>query len=197
VAENVVAPLVVFYAVLALFGMRGAIIAALVWCYVAVGARLVLRRPVPGILVLGALTLTARTAVGLGSGSVFLYFLQPSLGNFAVGALFLASVPAGRPLAARLAGDFCALPPDLLTHSRVRSFFSRVTLLWALVFAVNGATTLWALLTVPAAQFPIISTAASSVATVLAIGGSLLWFRSSLREAGVRLRLGPAVQTPA
>lgn len=194
-AENVLAPLVVFYAVLAVVGVDGAIIGALAWCYVAVAVRLVLRKPVPAMLIVGALLLTVRTAVGLATGSVFLYFLQPSLGNFALGALFLASVPAGRPLAARLAGDFCALPPGLLRHERLRHFFRRVSLLWALVFCVNGATTIWALLSVPVTAFPLVSTGVSTVAIVLAIAGSLWWFRRTLRRVGVRLRIGH--QAPA
>lgn len=190
--ENVLAPLAVFYAVLAVVGMRGAIIGALTWCYLAVVARLALRRPVPAVLVVTALLLTMRTVVGLATGSVFLYFLQPSLENFVLGGLFLASVPLGRPLVARLAGDFCALPPDLLGHIRLRRFFSRVSMLWAAVFAVNGVSTLVLLLRLPAVDFPVVSALASMLAVLLAAGGSLLWFRRSLGGAGVRLRMGAA-----
>lgn len=191
-AENVLAPLAVFYAVLATVGMRGAIIGALSWCYLAILARLVLRRPVPAVLVVTALLLSLRTVVGLATGSVFLYFLQPSLENFVLGALFLASVPLGRPLVARLAGDFCALPADLLGHIRLRQFFSRVSMLWAAVFAVNGLSTLWVLLRLPAVDFPLVSTALSFTAVLVAAGSSLVWFRRSLGTAGVRLRLGPS-----
>ena len=194
--ENVLAPVAVFYAVLSTVSLRGAFIGALCWCYAAIALRLLRRRPVPVLLVLSALLLTVRSAIGLATGSAFLYFLQPSLGNFVIGGLFLASVPFGRPLAARLAGDFCTFPPGLVGHDGLRRFFRGVSLLWAMVFCVNGAVTLWMLVTIPITQFLLVTTSSSTFTILLAIGLSLLWFRRSLRGAGLRLRLG-AVAAPA
>lgn len=196
--ENVLAPLGVFYAVLATAGLQGAFIGALCWCYAAIGLRLACRRPVPVLLWLSAALLTARSAVEFATGSAFLYFLQPSLANFVVAGLFLLSVPAGHPLAARLAGELCMFPPLLMSHDGLRRFFSRVSLLWALVFCVNGAVTLWMLVTLPVAQFLIVTTGSSTMVIVVSAGLSLWWFRRSLRAAGVRLRLGfaPAGSAP-
>ena len=67
----------------------------------------------PGVLVIAALGLTARSVVALASGSsgLFVYFLQPSLATALVGGAFLFSVPLGRPLAEKLAHDFVPMPP--------------------------------------------------------------------------------------
>ena len=72
-------PLAVFYGALSLIGVWGALLAALGWSYAAIVRRLVTRKPLPGLLLLGAAGLTARTAVAALSGSVFVYFLQPTL----------------------------------------------------------------------------------------------------------------------
>ena len=75
--------------------MWGGLVAALAWSYTAVIRRVVTRTPVPGLLLLGVVGITARTLVALVSGSVFVYFLQPTLTTVLVGAVFLVSVPAG------------------------------------------------------------------------------------------------------
>src|SRR5262245_33718033 len=111
--EGTLIPLALFVGCLRFLGVWGAMTAGLLWVYSAIGVRLTLRKRVPGILVLGAVTLTARTIIALVSGSVLVYFLQPSLGTMLVALAFLMSVPLGRPLAGRLADDFCPLPSDV------------------------------------------------------------------------------------
>src|SRR5690606_36304461 len=118
-------------------------------------------RPVPGLLVLGAAGLTARTVVALVSGSVFVYFLQPTLTTVAVAAVFLLSVPAGRPIAERLAADFCPLPDTFTGSPPVRRFFARITVLWAFVQLANAAFSVWLLLTQPVTTYYAAKTAAS------------------------------------
>ena len=108
--EGTLVPLVLFLVGLRFLGVWAAMIAGLVWVYSAIGIRLWLRRPVPGLLALGAVTLTARTIVAIISHSVVVYFLQPSLGTMLVASAFLLSVPLDKPLAGRLAADFCPLP---------------------------------------------------------------------------------------
>src|SRR5690606_25213113 len=60
VLEGVVAPLAVFYTALAVLGLTGALIAAVAWVYAGVAWRLILRRPVPGTMLLAAIAITAR-----------------------------------------------------------------------------------------------------------------------------------------
>ena len=118
--------------------MWGAVLIGLGWTYAAVARRLIMGQRVPGILLLTAVTLTARTVVALASGSVVLYFLQPTLGTALVAAAFLLSVPLGRPLAERLARDFCPIPSGVLAHASVRRFFLQITLLWAFTQLANA-----------------------------------------------------------
>lgn len=189
-AENTLAPTAVFYAILVTVGLFWAMIGGLGLCYLTIAVRLVRRQPVPALLLLAAALVSARTLIGVLSGSAFLYFLQPSLGNFVIGGLFLLSVALGRPLAGRLAGEFVAFPEHLTGHDRLRAFFRRVSLLWAFVFCVNGAVTIWMLVSVPLTSFVVLSFGASTALVVAGIGLSVWWFRSALRRAGVRLRLG-------
>src|SRR5690349_12559960 len=82
--EATLIPLALFYASLWLIGVWGALLVALGWSYLALARRLLLDRRVPGLLILGVIGLTVRTAIAIASGSVFVYFLQPTLGSIAV-----------------------------------------------------------------------------------------------------------------
>jgi intracellular septation protein A len=190
--ESTLVPLVLFYVLLSLVGLDGGLVAALSWSVLALGRRLVLRRKIPAVLVLTTLLLVARSVLGLVTGSIFLYFLQPTLQNFLIAFVLLASLPFGRPFLAKLADDFCAFPSAFSEHPRVVRFFRQVSLLWALVFVTNGATTLYILAKDTVGDFLMVSTAGSySVIGVAAIV-SLVWFRRALRGEGIVLRLGPA-----
>jgi hypothetical protein len=195
--ENTLAPLLVFYAILVTVGLFWAFVGALALCYLTIFVRLLRRAPVPALLLLCAALLTARSIIGVLTGSAFLYFLQPSLGNFVIGALFLISVAIGRPMAGRLAGEFCAFPSGLVDHHRLRGFFRQVSLLWAFVFCANGAVTIWMLVRVPVTEFLFLSFGSSTGLIIVGVALSLWWFRRSLQRAGMRLRLGIAEATPA
>jgi hypothetical protein len=190
VFEATLVPLAVFYVTLWAFGVWGALAAALAWSYGAVLRRAITGRRLPGILVLGSILLTVRTIVAVASGSVFIYFLQPTLGTVMVAGAFLLSVPAGRPLAERLATDFLPIPPSLLARPHMRRFFSRISLLWAFVNLGNAAVTLWLLVSQPLATYVVAKTFVSLTATVVAIAVSVLWFTVSMRGQGVRVQFG-------
>jgi hypothetical protein len=166
-------------------GVWGAMAAGLAWGYGLIGLRLLLRRRVPGVLVIGTATLTARTLIAAISGSTFVYFLQPTLGTAAIAAAFLLSVPLDRPLAGRLAADFCPIPADFRANTHVRRFFRQVSLLWAFTQAINVGLTLWLLFTQSLATYVVAKTAASSTLTVSAIIISTLWFRRSMARHGI------------
>jgi hypothetical protein len=190
--ESTLVPLCLFYLLLTIVGLDGGLFAALGWSLFALGRRLVLRKGVPAILLLTTGLLIARTLLGLATGSIFLYFLQPTLQNFLIGFALLASIPLGKPFLAKLANDFCAFPTAFSEHPRVQQFFRRVSVLWALVFVTNGATTLYILAKWTVGDFLMVSTAGSYTLIGLAIVGSLLWFRRALRGEGITVRLGPA-----
>ena len=129
VIESTIIPLGLFLLGLHLIGVWGAMFAGLGYVYSAIAVRLVLGRRVPGILLIGALTLSVRTVIAMASHSTVVYFLQPSLGTIVVAAAFLLSVPIGRPLAGRLAADFCPLSREVHGNRHVRDFFRRISLL--------------------------------------------------------------------
>jgi intracellular septation protein A len=182
--------LVLFYLLLTLVGLDGGLIAALAWSMIALGRRVIMRKPIPAVLLLTTGLLVARTVLGLVTGSIFLYFLQPTLQNFLIAGVLLVTLPFGRPFLAKLANDFCAFPSDFSEHPGVAQFFKRVSLLWALVFMTNGATTLYILAKATVGDFLMVSTAGSYTVVGIAICVSLLWFRRSLRSEGITLRLG-------
>src|SRR6185437_2713148 len=143
--ETVLAPLGLFWLMLTLTNLTGGLVAALSWALGVLLCRLFTRSPIPAVLWLTTGLLVIRTAIGYATGSVFLYFLQPTLQNFVIAFVLLATLGLRRPLIARLADDFCAFPVALTSNLRVQRFFRRVSLLWALVFLTNGAATLWVL----------------------------------------------------
>ncbi len=193
--ETTLIPLGLFYLLFTVVGLTAGLLAALGWAVVALGWRVAVRAPIPAVLVLTTGLLAVRTAIGLVSQSTFLYFLQPSLQNFLIAAVLLASIPLDRTFLARLADDFCVMPAVVSTNARVQRFFRRVSLLWALVFLTNGATTLWALAQRTVGEFLLVSTALSYTVIAIAALGSLLWLRRELRLAGIRLKLRPDTVT--
>lgn len=190
--EVVLAPLGLFYLMLTLTGLAGGLFAAVGWGVAAMLVRLATRSPIPAVLLLTTGLLVVRTVIGYTTGSVFLYFLQPTLQNFLIAFVLLATVPLRRPLIARLADDFCAFPATLTSNVCVQRFFRRVSLLWALVFLTNGVTTLWVLARATLGDFLLVTTVGSFTLMGLAALASLLWFRRELRGAGIHLRFGAA-----
>ena len=186
--ESTIGPAALFYVVLLLLGLRGALLLTLAWSYLALARRIVTRRRLPGMLLIAAAVLTFRTVASLATGSAFVYFLQPTVGTFLVAAAFLVSVPVGHPLAERLAKDFCPLDPDMLKRPCVRRFFLRVSLLWTFVFVTNATVGLWLLLTASVGSFVVLKTLVTVVVIGLAIAVSTLWFRRALHGEGLALR---------
>ncbi len=188
VLEGAVGPAAVFYGILMLIGVRGALIGALAWSYAAVARRLMLGREVSGLLMLGSALLTVRTVIGLATDSGFIYFLQPSVGTFLVAVAFLISVALKRPLAERLARDFCPLDPELMSRTFVRRFFLRISLLWTMILLLNAALSLWLLLSSSLAEFVLLRNAVSWGAMIGGIALSTWWFTRTLRGQSLRVQ---------
>jgi intracellular septation protein A len=186
--ESTIAPAALFYVILTVLGLRGALLATLAWTYLALARRLLTRRHLPGMLLIASAVLTVRTATALATGSAFVYFLQPTVGTFLVAAAFLISVPAGKPMAERLAKDFCPLDPALFKRPCVQRFFLRISLLWTLVFVVNAALGLWFLLSQSIGNFVLLKTGVTMLIIAAAIAVSTLWFRRILLGEGLALR---------
>lgn len=185
VLEGTVLPLIVFLSALHVLGVWGAMTAGLVYSYGAIARRLVTGRRVPGILLIGALTLTARTVLAVLSGSVFVYFLQPSLGTALVATAFLLSIPVGRPLAQKLAHDFCPFEPEVFASRHMKRFFEQISLLWAVAQFTNASLTIWLLASQSLTTFVVVSRLLSLTLTGTAIGLSVLWFQRSMARHGI------------
>lgn len=190
VVEGVLVPTGLFYLGFWLGGVWGGIIAALVWSVGALGRRMIVGRA-SGLLILAVVTLAARAlATGL-SGNTDVYFLQPVVGEAALGLVFLASLPAGRSLVHRLAHDF--VPIDgLAPHSRLRRVFCGITVLWAAVFLLLAFLGWYLLGHNGVAAYVGYRTAISAGVKALAVAASVQLFRTGLRRHGIRVAFGAA-----
>lgn len=153
VVEATIVPALLFYGCLVFAGLGWAYLSAIVWSFGALARRLALRKPVPPILVLGLVGVSAKTVVALLSGSSFLYFFQPILANLAMCGVFVISVAVGRPLIGRLAHEFWEITPDLRANPAVRRLFRHLTWLWAAVNLTVAVLTLALLVSLPLATF--------------------------------------------
>jgi len=194
--EGKLIPLVLFLVVVELMGTMPALLVALAWSLSCVAYRLSARKRVPGLIVLSTVGLAAKTVFALATGSVFVYFLQPTITTALVGGAFVVSVCCGRPLAEKLAHDFCPFDPDTASHPELRRFFSRLSLLWAFTSIINASVTLWLLLTQSVTTFVLVKSLlgpASTLVTLL-VGGA--YFRYRAARVGLRVqfsRPAPAV----
>jgi intracellular septation protein A len=180
VVDGALLPLFLFVTVDRFAGLFLAMVAGLGWSAIAIVRRVAGSRRVPAMVILGTAMLGVRSTLALTTGSAFLYFLQPTVGTAVVALAFLVSVPAGRPLSGRFAGDFLTLPRELLTEPNVKQFFRRNSVMWAFVGLFNAAIAYWLLTTLATATFAITQTAIFLTVTVLAVGISILWFKRSI-----------------
>jgi len=180
--EGVIAPVAAFYLGMLALGYHGAMVAAIAWVYGGIGYRLVRRKKVPGTLVLAAVGITVRAIMAVLTGSMVVYFLQPTLSTLMVAVAFLCSVLLRRPLALKLATDFLPMPAAFIRHTRVRRFFQQISLLWSMVLLTNTAVSLWLLLSQSIADFLWLRTTIGMGLGAAAVGISVLGFRRCLRH---------------
>ncbi len=191
-----VIPVALFLGFLRWAGTAAALIAALGWSLAVIAQRVATRQRVPGLVLVSTLGLIAKTILALATGSLAVYFLQPTVSTALVGIAFAVSVMRGQPLAERLAHDFCPFEPDTANHPLLGLFFDRLSRLWAVTSLVNAAVTLWLLLTQSVTTFVVIKSfmGPSFTAATLAIGA--IWFRFRLRRSGMQLEFSSNL-TPA
>ena len=184
-----VIPVVLFLGFLQFAGTVGALLAALGWSLAVVIYRKAAGKPVPGLVIVSTIGLLAKTVLALATGSLVVYFLQPTISTALVGFAFLFSVPMGRPLAERLADDFCPFDPETAEHPMLRLFFRRLSLLWAFTSLVNASVTLWLLFTQSVTTFVVIKSFMGPSFTAVTLGLAAIWFRYRMRTAGLVLEL--------
>jgi hypothetical protein len=199
VIEASLIPTALFYSCLVLAGLGAAYAVALTWLYLAVARRLLQGKPVPPLLVLGLIGITARTAVSVASGSSFLYFAQPIAGSLVMGCVFLISIAFGRPMVERLALEFWPLTPEMLARPGVSRLLRGLTFLWAGVNVAIAATNLTLLLSLPLATYvaarQVTSLVISGLAVAITIDRSVHTARrEGFVERPTRRRSAPALR---
>lgn len=196
VVEGKLVPLVLFVAFLEVIGTAWALLVALAWSVGAIAVRTATGRRVPGLVVLSATTLAARTAAALATGSMVVYFLQPTITTFVVGAAFLVSVPLGSPLARKLAYDLLPFDDATKAHPLVERFFVRLSLFWAFTSLVNATITVWLLLTQSTTTFVVVKSVLGPLTGTVTVAAMAAWFWIASTRAGTRIvwspRLAPA-----
>ena len=196
VIEGKLVPLALFVGMLQLLGDVWALLVTLAWAIGTIACRSVLGRRVPGLLVLSAVALTARTIAAIATGSMFVYFLQPTITTAFVGVAFIVSVPLGAPLAQRLAFDVIPFDQATKDHPLVREFFTRMSIVWAATSLTNAAVTVWLLTSSSTTTFVLLKSVLGPATAAVTIGLMLLWLRSELARTGMRLVRAGAVPLP-
>jgi hypothetical protein len=192
--EATVIPAVLFYSCLVWGSLDLAYITAVVWMYGCVLRRVAMRQAIPGILILGAVGISVRTVVAAGSGSSFVYFIQPILVTVVTGGVFLLSLVVGRPLIERIAGDFWPITPEMAENPRVVSLFRGLTLLWAGVNFTTAAVSFVLLLWLPMATFVAVKGLSGLVVTISAITLTIVWSHRTACREGILTAPPPKVE---
>jgi intracellular septation protein A len=181
-------PMVVFYAVMNLYGLRAAALATVVIYYGALLWKLVRHKPILAAALLTAGLLSIRTVVMFLTGSSFIYFLQPVAGTVAVGTVIAASALAGRPVLDRLAHEFCPFPAELSARLREHQFFSRLSAVWAITYLINAVGTIWLLRSMSVGGFVVLKSVLGPALTISAVIASLVYFHLAMRNQHVHIR---------
>ncbi len=190
VIEGKVIPLVLFLGFLDLAGTTGALLAALGWSGGVILYRFKTGTKISGLVLLSTIGLLVKTFLALVTGSLIVYFLQPTISTALVGIAFFVSVAMGNPLAARLARDICPFDENTADHPMLRLFFTRLSLLWAFTSLLNAGLTLWLLLTQSTTTFVIVKSFLGPSFTVATLLIAALWFRQRMKAVGMKLQFG-------
>ncbi len=175
-----------------LYGRNAGLLAGLIATWLTAIIRKVATGSVPSLLTISAVVLTLQTAMVLATGQLWLYLLQFPAANLVMGVLFARTARGPSPLVARLAAEVVALRQPSSHHPGLHRFFQGATWLWAGIFFVLTAGMAVLMVTEPARLFVMLSTAITLALVLAGAGVSALWFRSVLRQFGLRLRFAQA-----
>ncbi len=187
VIEGKIVPLLLFVTFLEVFGNVWALMIALTWSLGTIAIRLATGRRVPGLIVLSAAALIGKTIAVLITGSMLVYFLQPTVTTVIVGMTFLISVPLGNPLAQKLACDVFPFEDDTRSHPLMQQFFVRLSVLWSFTSLVNASVTVWLLLTQSVTTFVLIKSMLGPATGIVTVASMFLWLRLDLLRSGTPL----------
>lgn len=203
VVTGKIVPLVIFLALFHSTGVTPAVLAALAWSLGLVAYQRTKGHRIAGLVILSIVGNTAKTIVAVATGSVIAYFIQPTISTTLIGTAFLVSIPLGLPLAERLVRDFCPFDEATNNEPAFNAFFPRLSFLWGATSLLNGAVTLYLLMTQSITNFLILKAFLGPATTTLTIVVGIWWFKRSMSKAGISVVLSrrvnntPPVPTPA
>jgi uncharacterized membrane protein len=189
--ESLGLPLIAYVVGAWLAGRNVGLLASVAAIWLTAIFRKVVTGSVPGLLVISAVVLTIQTVAAVATGDLWIFLLHFPMGNLALCVLFALGARGPNPLCAKLAAEVIALrhPGHLPGLNR---FFQRVTLVWAAIFLLLGATLGALLATQSVPRFLELSTVATVALLAAGAVGCMLWFRIVLRRLGLGLRFAPA-----
>ncbi|MFN2465461.1 MAG: VC0807 family protein [Candidatus Dormibacteria bacterium] len=193
-ARDTLAPITSFYVVFKLTGnnLLPAVIAGSV---VAIGAflweRAQGRAGMLARLSLGFVLLQA--VVGIVSRNPILYFAQPVLLDTLLAAIFIGSVPLGRPLIGTTARDAFEFPEGVVESQTFSRVFGRLSIIWGVYFLLRAALRL-AILRTGKVDSIVLVTALSDAPLVIGMIVFTTWY--SVRSFRRSEEWGPALAGP-
>jgi hypothetical protein len=173
-----------------LYGRDAGLLAGLAATWLTALIRKIATGAIPGLLTISAVVLTLQTVMVLATGQLWIYLLQFPAANFIMSLLFARTARGPAPLVAQLAAEMFSLRPG--SHPGLHRFFQGATWLWAGIFLLLTAGLAVLMVTEPLKAFVMLSTVVTVGLTAAGIGVSALWFRSVLRQLGLRLRFASA-----
>lgn len=173
-------------------GRDAGLVAGLAAIWIAAAIRKLASGNIPSLIAISALVLTIQTAVAVASGNLWIFLLHFPVANLFLCVFFARTARGPEPLCARLAGEVIGLRQPAAGQPGLLRFFQQVTLLWAGIFLLLGASMAGLLATQPVAGFLLLSAVATVTLIAAGTGISAVWFRFVLRRHGIRLRFCPA-----
>jgi hypothetical protein len=192
VMESLGLPLVAYVVGAWLAGRNVGLVASVAAIWLTAIVRKVVTGSVPGLLVISAVVLTIQTVAAIATGDLWIFLLHFPMGNLALCVLFALGARGPNPLCAKLAAEVIALRQPGHHLPGLHRFFQRVTLVWAAIFLLLGATLGALLATQSVPRFLELSTVATVAMLAVGAAGCALWFRVVLRRLGLGLRFAPA-----
>lgn len=194
VVTGKIVPLLIFLALFSSTGITPAVLTALAYSLGLVAYQRAHGHRIAGLVILSIVGNTAKTIVAVATGSILAYFIQPTISTVLIGLAFMVSVPLGFPLAERLVKDFCPFDEATENEPAFAAFFPRLSLLWGATSLLNGAVTLYLLMSQSITNFLILKAFLGPVTTSMTIVIGIWWFRRRMAEAGVTVVLARRIE---
>ncbi len=173
-AVDAMGPMLAFYIGWRLVGLVFGVLLATAVAFLAL--RSDLRRGRRGLLVrIGFVVVVVQAAVGLVSGSEYLYLAQPAIVSGGYGLAFIGSVVVRKPLTAAFAEDMYPFPDEVKQSETYRRAFTRISLVWGVYLLMRSALRVVTLTGLSVEAFLLVNLLTGAPITAALIGWSV-WY---------------------